>query len=192
MEYKKTMTKILSPLVVGYLDNSNYAYLHEPFGFISDVLISHSLRQVGWELRPPGHEDEFWLPMGFVFDFESTPNLIRGPLGENKRGGASHDGSCRKNVFVCWDGTGPVMTKSIAADIYFEIMAYCDAVNFKSADHYTITKPWFKFRDWTRRWMKSTVVRVWPGDFFQKYEITATAKEIYNLECDPYVSGRKE
>ena len=180
------MTQILSTLNVDYLNNSNYVVLGRPFGFVSNVLIKHGLRQVGWELRPAGHEDEFWLPAGFVFDFESTPNLIRGPLGENKRGGAGHDGVCRKNVLMCWDGTGNEITKSIAADIYFEIMEYCDAINFKTADHYTVTKPWFKLKDWSRRWAKSTVVRYWPGDYFQKYEMMATAKEMYGIEHDPY------
>ena len=182
------MTRILSILSVEYINNSYYVQLAKRFGIISDVLIKHGLRQTGWESRPPGHEDEFWLEVGFVFDFESTPNIIRGPLGENKRGGATHDGVCRKNVLVCWNGVCEGITKSIAADVYFEIMAYCDAINFTAADHYTVTKPWFKLRDWSRRWMKSTVVRVWPGDFFQKYEMTATAKEMYGIDGDPYVT----
>ena len=185
------MTRILALLSVDFLDNNHNVILSHPFGFISDVLIKHGLRQVGWESRPLGYEDEFWLPQGFVFDFESTPNLIRGPLGENKRGGAAHDGVCRKNVLVCWNGVCEGITKSIAADVYFEIMAYCDIINFKLADHYTVTKPVFLLRDWTRRWAKSTVVRVWPGDFFQRYYINATAEEIYGIKCDPYVTVEK-
>jgi hypothetical protein len=38
--------------------------------------------------------------------------------------------------------------------------------------------------------MKSSVVRVWPG-YFQKYELTATALEIYGIEGDPYVTTEK-
>lgn len=180
------MTRILSPLSVEYLDNSNYVFLSKPFGFISDVLIKHSLRQVGWELRPSGHEDEVWLPSGFVFDFESTPNWLRGPLGENKRGGAAHDGVSRKNII-------PGITKSIAADVYFEIMEYCDSIDtdrFKKSAHPLIPTPiiipYVKTRDWSKRWLKSTTVRIWPGDYWQKYEVTATAKEIYGIDKDPY------
>lgn len=191
------MTRILSPLVVGYLNNSNYVSLHEPFGIISDVLIKHGLRQVGWELRPLGHEDEFWAPARFVFDFESTPNWLRGPLGENKRGGATHDPICRKNVLVCWNGSGSIMTKSIGADVYKEIMDYCDSIDtqrFEKGKHLYIPDvlidPIVRTKCWTRRWLKSSVVRVWPG-YFQKYELTATAKEIYGLEGDPYVTIEK-
>jgi hypothetical protein len=173
------MTRILSPLVVGYINNSNYAQLHERFGFQSDVLKIHGLK------------DEIWAEAGFVFDFESTPNLIRGPLGENKRGGAAHD-------IVCRIGACPGITKSIAADVYFEIMEYCDSIDtqrFEVSKHpylpNPIIVPYVKARDWTRRWTKSTVVRFWPGDFFLKYALTATAKEIYGIECDPYATIEK-
>lgn len=192
------MTRILAPLIVGYINNGNYVSLHEPFGIISDVLIKHGLRQSGWELRPSGHEDDFWLPTGFVFDFESTPNWLRGPLGENKRGGASHDGVCRKNIFVCRNGRCEGITKSIAADVYKEIMDYCDSIDtqrFEESKHpflpNIVIVPFVKTKDWTRRWAKSTVVRFWPGDFFQKYELTATSKEIYGFDGDPYVTIEK-
>lgn len=214
------MTRILSQLVVGYLNNSYYVSLHEPFGIVSDVLIKHGLRQVGWELRPPGHEAEFLAPIGFVFDFESIPNWLRGPLGENKRGGATHDPVCRKNVLVYWPATLTTeklndpkiqaslalitdpspegITKSIAADIYKEIMDYCDSIDtqrFEKGKHLYIPDilidPIVRTKCWTRRWLKSEVVRYWPGDFFQKYEMAATAKEIYGMEGDPYVSVEK-
>lgn len=190
------MTKILSPLCVEYLDNYNYVFLAKPFGFISDVLIKNGLRQVGWELRPAGHEDEIWLPVKFVFDFESTPNWLRGPLGENKRGGAGHDGLSRKNIVVCWNGLCKGITKSIAADVYFELMEYCDSIDtkrlLKSQHPYIpdiIISPYVKTRDWTRRWLKSNTVRFWPGDYWQKLEVMATAKEIYGIDVDPYYSA---
>jgi hypothetical protein len=189
------MTKILSGLNVEYLDNSNIAFLHAPFGFISDALIKNGLRQVGWELREKGHEDEVWIPIGFVFDFESTPNLIRGVVGENKRGGASHDVACRKEAFVCFNGTKSKMTKGIAADVYFEIMEYCNSVDtarFAEDKHKLLPNfaiiPYVKTRDWTRRWVKSTLVRFWPGDYFQKYLITATSEEIYGIKADLYMT----
>lgn len=173
------MTRILSPLIVGYLNNSNYATLHEPFGFQSDVLKSHKLK------------DTLWGPAGFVFDFESTPNLIRGPIGENKRGGTAHDIACR--IGAC-----PGITKSIAADVYFEIMEYCDSIDtqrFSKEKHpylpAPIIVPYVKTRDWLRRLIKSNIVRIWPGDYFQKYELTATAKEIYGIDGDPYCTMEK-
>jgi hypothetical protein len=169
------MTKILSPLVVGYINNSNYAQLAQPFGFISDVLKTAGLRY------------EIWAAEGFVFDFESTPNWLRGPLGENKRGGAAHDIVCRK--YVC-----PGITKSLAADVYFEIMEYCDSIDtqrFQKSKHPLIPNPvivpFVKTKDWFRRWAKSTTVRFWPGDFFLRYEVATTAKEMYGIEGDPYV-----
>ena len=106
------MTKILAPLVVRYLDNVNHVSLYTEFGFHSDVLEKSGLRS------------DIWADPGFVFDFESIPNILRGPIGENKRGGAAHDIVCRKGV--C-----PGITKSIAADVYMEIMTYCDSINLK-------------------------------------------------------------
>jgi hypothetical protein len=173
------MTKIFTPLIVGYINNCNFVALHDPFGFQSDVLKKYGLI------------DTIWAQPGFVFDFESIPNIIRGPIGENKRGGTVHDIVCRKNV--C-----PGITKSIAADVYMEIMTYCDSIDitrFAEEKHPFLPTSWIvpyvRTRDWVRRWAKSTVVRYWPGDFFQKYEMTATAKDIYGLEGDPYVSVEK-
>jgi hypothetical protein len=171
------MTRILSPLIVGYIDNSNRAAMHEPFGFQSDVL------------KKAGLQGEIWGPAGFVFDFESIPNPIRGPIGENKRGGAAHDILSRKNV--C-----PGITKSIAADVYFEIMEYCDSIDMQRFNHNpgianVIIVPYVKTRDWARRWAKSTIVRWWPGDYWQKYELTATCEEIYGAAGDPYVTVEK-
>lgn len=170
------MARVLSPLVVGYLNNRNYVQLYQPFGFRSDVLERHGLKS------------EIWADIGFVFDFESTPNMIRGPLGTNKRGGAAHD-------IVCRIGACPGITKSIAADVYFEIMEYCDSIDterFRKQNHpwlpVPIIVPYVKSRDWVRRWAKSTVVRFWPGDFFLKYEMGATAEEIYGIVCDPYMT----
>ncbi|MFH0766317.1 MAG: hypothetical protein V2A61_07845 [Calditrichota bacterium] len=145
------MTQILTPLVVGYIDNGNLVALHERFGFRSSVL------------KAAGLLDEIWGPVGFVFDFESIPNLIRGPIGENKRGGAAHDIISRKNV--C-----PGITKSIAADVYAEIMDYCDSIDraIAAREAGTIGKiaaPFVTFGKWIRRKTKITVVRYWPGGY---------------------------
>jgi hypothetical protein len=191
------MTKIYSLLIVSYLDNENHVALFERFGFHSDVL------------EKLGLKSDIWAEPGFVFDFESIPNLIRGPIGENKRGGAGHDIVCRKNV--C-----PGITKSIAADVYVEVMTYCDHINQEEwekkypnipkdlvtflkdvFENYKISIPYIiiksiKVRDWARRWAKSTVVRYCPSSvFWQKYELTSTAEEIYGTEGDPYVSVEK-
>ena len=171
------MTQILAPLVVAYINNTNLVKLHERFGFRSDVL------------KEAGLKDEIWAEPEFVFDFESIPNAVRGPVGENKRGGAAHDIVSRKRI--C-----PGITKSLAADVYFEIMEYCDSIDtmrFKKNPSLpdVVVVPYVKTRDWLRRWIKSTVVRYWPGDFWQKHEMTATCLEIAGIECDPYVTEQK-
>ena len=172
------MTKILAPLIVGYIDNLNLVQLHHRFGFQSDVL------------KDAGLDYEIWGPEGFVFDFESIPNVIRGPVGENKRGGAAHDILSRKNV--C-----PGITKSIAADVYAEIMDYCDSIDREIAAREAgtlgkIAAPFVTFGKWIRRGTKSTVVRFWPGDYWQKHELTATCKDIAGIDCDPYFGDGKE
>jgi hypothetical protein len=172
----EVMTRILSKLVTENIDNGNYVMLHEPFGFCSDVLKNAGLKY------------EIWAQVGFVFDFESIPNWLRGPTGTNKRGGAAHDILCRKNI--C-----PGITKSLAADVYKEIMDYCDKIDvsrFSQEKHpyipHSIVVPYVTFKDWSRRGLKSSFVRYWPGDFFQKWEMTASCMDIAGVECDPYVS----
>jgi hypothetical protein len=170
------MTSIFTPLRVDQIDNNNIVMLHEPFGFHSDVL------------EKAGLKADIWAQEGFVFDFESVPNAIRGPLGTNKRGGAAHDIVCRKNV--C-----PGITKSIAADVYKEIMDYCDRIDitrFSQNSHpfipAPVVVPYVKVKDWARRWIKSNFVRYWPGDYFLKWELTSTCQEIYGFKGDPYVT----
>lgn len=170
------MTKIFTKLVVQQIDNGNYAMLHEKFGFHSDVL------------EKAGLKADIWAQEGFVFDFESIPSWLRGPTGTNKRGGTAHDILSRKNI--C-----PGITKSNAADVYKEIMDYCDSIDiarFSQSSHPLIPSsavvPYVKTKDWFRRWIKSTVVRYWPGDFWQKWEMTATCMDIAGVEGDPYIS----
>jgi hypothetical protein len=174
------MTRIYTKLVVQEIDNNKYAMLHEPFGFHSDVL------------EKAGLKSDMWAREGFVFDFESVPNFIRGPLGTNKRGGAAHD-------IVCRIGTCPGITKSLAADVYREIMDYCDSIDitrFSQNAHPFIPAPavvpYVKVKDWFRRWIKSETVRFWPGDFFLKWPPTATCLEIAGVECDPYVTTEEK
>jgi hypothetical protein len=183
------MVKILTPLIVGYINNTNIVCLHQPFGFVSDILASHGMMG-SWRpegLLSPQILGEVWGPAGFVFDFESIPNFIRGPIGENKRGGTSHDILSRKNV--CRG-----ITQSIAADVYFEIMEYCDSIDhakFKKENDGFISNfviyPFSIIRNWHMRKVKSDVVRIWPASsFWQKYELTSSCKEITGYDCDPY------
>ena len=174
------MTKILSKLTTQSIDNRNYVMLHEPFGFRSDTL------------EKKGLKSEIWAQVGFVFDFESIPNWLRGPVGTNKRGGAAHDILSRKNI--C-----PGITKSIAATVYKEIMDYCDSIDigrFSQTAHPFIPNPvvvpYVKVKDFFRRWIKSGVVRYWPGDYWQKWEMTATCMEIAGVAGDPYVSTEEK
>lgn len=170
------MTRIYSRLVVQQIDNGDIVILHDRFGFHSDVL------------EKAGLTSDIWLEAGFVFDFESVPRLIRGPLGMNKRGGTAHDGVCR--IGVC-----PGITKSLAADVYQEIMDYCDDIDinrFSQKAHPYIPEPivvpYVTFKDWLRRGIKSNFVRYWPGDYFLKYLPDATCLDIYGLKDDPYVT----
>lgn len=201
------VTRIYTPLVTAQLDNQRYVALHEPFGFNSDVMIQNRLK---WAWRPPepwnskfpAIPGDVWAPAGFVFDFESVPTILRGPTGENKRGGTGHDIVCRRGVietlqavvFVC-----PGMTKGIAADIYFELMEYCDSIDqerFKKENHpwlpVPVIVPVVSLGEWIRRQAKSNFVRFWPGDFFQKYALDATCLEIAGMDCDPYVMATKD
>lgn len=200
------MTRIYTPLITAQMDNSKIVQLHDPFGFNSDVMKKYGLK---WHWRPPEpwnslfpeQDGDVWFPFGFVFDFESIPTLLRAPTGENKRGGTVHDGACRKgvtgpeqaSVLVC-----PGMTQSIAAEMYFEMMEYTDSIDierFKSSNHPLMPKfaivPAVTFGNWIRRHVKSKFVWLWPGGFFQKYDLDATCMQVAGIECDPYVTMTK-
>lgn len=192
------MTKIYTPLVTAQIDNDKYVSLHQPFGFNSDVIKENKLKWLWrppepWNSQFPEQDGDVWAPAGFTFDFESIPKLLRGPTGENRRGGTGHDIACRRGVMetsqavvlVC-----PGMTKSIAADIYFEIMEYCDSIDQERFKTW-VPKPLVRFQEWIRRETKSNFVRFWPGDFFQKHALDATCKEIVGIDCDPYVDASK-
>ena len=187
------MTCIYTKLVVEHIDNSTLVQLHKPFGFHSDVLERACLSMAPcWiEMFPmsgnhPTGTGDVWAPTGFVFDFESIPNWLRGPVGTNKRGGAAHDPVSRRGFI-------PGITKALGAAVYFEIMDYCDALDTErfrvSNSPYipdAVVVPYVQAKDWSRRWVKYGVVRVWPG-YWQKHELMATCQEIAGLEGDPYV-----
>jgi hypothetical protein len=125
------------------------------------------------ELAKAGLDPDFEIPAGFVMDEESVP-IVR---GRNARGGASHD------YFSCNDSI-PVVSKQLAAAIYFEINEYCDAIDAGRSKYEMV-------RDWTRRWSKWSVVRVWPG-YFHKRSVMATPIEIANLASDPYMTPEEK
>ena len=168
------MTCIYTPLRTESIDNRSWGRLTAPFIFESDVLKKYGLKS------------RIEAPAGFVQDFESIP-LFK---GSNKRAGTAHDVLSRKNV--C-----PGITKAIAAEVYFEIMQYCNDIDtrrFRKEDHPWIPNPVvvpvIMFRDWVKRWVKWSFVRTWPG-YWQKFELMATAEEIMGIKEDPYITAEK-
>jgi hypothetical protein len=151
------MTKILTKLITENIDNDRYVQLVTPFTFVSDVLDKAGLKS------------KVTVPAGFVYDFESVP-VVR---GSNKRGGTAHDYLCR--IDSC-----PVVTKALAAAVYFEIMEYCYKIDDQRST-------WQMCKDWTKRWAKWAVVYVAPG-YFHKFRVMSTSKEIAGIENDPYVT----
>jgi len=150
------MTQIFTPLITENIDNERFVRLTAPFIFESD------------ELKKFGLQSRVEVPVAFVQDFESVP-LVR---GSNKRGGTAHDYLCRKDSV-------PVVTKSQAAAVYLEIMAYTYAISDRSW--------WQRFKDFNIRWFKWGVVRVAP-DYFHKHKVMATCEEITGLKGDPYIT----
>ena len=150
------MTKIYSTLQTAHLDNKRFVQLTAPFIFESDVL------------EKAGLKSRVKIPVGFVQDFESIP-IVR---GRNKRGGTVHD------YLSCID-SDPVVTKEIAADVYFEINEYTDKID---EERTKFTKGY----DWMRRWLKWGVVSVWPG-YFHHRKVMATIFEIAGFDGDPYI-----
>lgn len=156
----KGMTRIFSELQTKHIDNKRFVQLTFPFRFESNVL-----KEAGLKYRVE-------VPIGFVQDFESIP-LIR---GRNKRGGTVHD------YLSCID-SDPVVTKKIAAAVYFEINEYTDRID---EGRHIITKGF----DWMRRWTKWSVVRIWPC-YFHHRKVMATVLEITGVDGDPYVTIEK-
>ena len=154
------MTRIYSEYIIRRLDNGRFVQLANLFGFFSD------------ELAKAGFSGEAEIQADFIMDEESIP-LIK---GRNARGGAVHD------YFSCYDSI-PVVSKSVAAAIYFEINEYTDSIDC-GRDKLTMLK------DWTRRWSKWAVVYVWPG-YFHKRSIHATCEELYGFKGDPYITIEK-
>ena len=95
--------------------------------------------------------------------------------GSNKRGGTAHD-------YLCRIDSDPVVTKSLAASVYLEIMAYTYEI---------VDRGWWQhFKDFTTRWTKWGVVYIAPG-YFHKHKVMASCKEIAGVEGDPYVTIEK-
>jgi len=168
------MTCIYTPLRTESIDNRSWDRLTHIFDFESDVLKKYGLKS-----RIQG-------PVGFVQDFESMP-LFK---GSNKRAGTIHDILSRKGVCLG-------ITKAIAAEVYREFIKYCNDIDtnrFRKIDHPWIPDPVvvpvIMFRDWAKRWVKWSVVRVWPG-YWQRFELMATAEEIMGIKEDPYITAEK-
>lgn len=99
------------------------------------------------------------VPSGFVHDYESMPVV----KGTSKRGGVIHD-------YLCRIDSVPVVTKQQAADVYFEVMECRDGLPDRET-------PLGNFSLWLRRWIKYSVVRVWPG-YFHQHKVAATYEEM--------------
>ena len=99
------------------------------------------------------------VPAGFVHDYESVP-VIR---GTSKRGGVIHD-------YLCRIDSVPVVTKKQAAEVYLDVMACRDGLPDKDTSLGA-------FSLWFRRWVKYSVVRVWPG-YFHVHTVAATYEDL--------------
>lgn len=112
------MTKILTPLVLEYIDD-RFVRLVMPFGFYSDVL-----------------KCEVWVPVGFVCDLESVPGL----RGTSPRGGVAHDYTVRVDSV-------PRVTKKQAAAVYREVSGYLynERAKTRRAKAWGFIKSWAKW-----------------------------------------------
>jgi len=103
------------------------------------------------------------IPKGTIIDLESVP-FIR---GTNPEAGAIHD-------YLSMIDSIPVVSKKIAADVYFEMQEYMDSLekDKNKVKHY-FNRAW----DFLRRHGKTGVVRVWPG-YYHKRKIKSSYEEI--------------
>lgn len=153
------MTRICTQLDLRDIDNYRFVQLTAPFVFESD-----KLKEAGLQYRVT-------VPTGFVYDLESVP-WVR---GSNTRGGTAHDYCCRSDSL-------PLCTKTLAASVYLEIMAYTYEIVDRGY--------WQHFKDFTKRWAKWGVVYVAPF-YFHKHKVMDTAKEIAGIDGDPFVTVEK-
>jgi len=154
------MTAIYTPLMIQDLDNRRFNQLVAPFIFQSDVLACADLKS------------HVTIPAGFVQDLESVP-IVR---GTNARGGLAHD-------YLSRIDSDPVVTKAIAAAVYFEIMRYC----------YTLDthRGWFQSAvEYSQAWIKWGVVRMAWG-YFHVHYVGDTADDIAGCNGDPFVTKEK-
>lgn len=107
------------------------------------------------------------IPIGFVMDEESVPLL----KGSNPEAGAIHDYYSRED-------SDPVVSKTVAAEIYEEFQAYYDSrEKKKSPVSHWLNRAW----DWIARRGKTATVRVWPG-YFHKHKVAANYSEMAGWE----------
>jgi hypothetical protein len=135
------MSEFLTPLIDEDID-CKYYRLHEDLKYRSDIL-----------------KCIVTVSAGFVYDHESVP-IIK---GTSNRGGCIHD-------YLCRIDSVPIVTKGLAADIYFEAMECVDKAKGDSFDR------------WWRRSIKSTWVKYWPSKFFHLRLVNATYEEIIGTE----------
>jgi len=123
------------------LGDPKYVRLIENFHFYSDILGR-------WVC----------IPQGFVYDEESIP-LVKGC---NPEAGAVHD-------YLCRIDSDPKVSKSVAAQVYYEIQDYFDEQ--ESGNFFNRT--WDKF--W--RYIKTITVNLAP-DYFHKLKVNASYEQV--------------
>ncbi len=139
-------TYLESTLVTESIAGSDkYVRLKEPFIFYSCVL-----------------KRKVVVPRNMIFDLESVP-LLRGTCPE---AGCAHDYLCRKD-------SDPVVTKRVAAQVYFEILDHIYSIDNKKSLRGMPDKVW----DGLRKWVKWCAVIVAPG-YFHKYSVFASYREL--------------
>jgi hypothetical protein len=156
------MTHIYSPLHLEDLDNCRFSRLLTVFDFESDVL-----KRLGLPSRCR-------IPVSFVQDLESVPWF----RGTNNRAGLIHDYLCRIDSI-------PVVTRSVAAAVYYEFLRHCYGEDPRNSKWLWATKKYL------RSWIKWGVVYVAPG-YFHKHLVLATPEEMARISPGAFVDAEEQ
>ena len=136
-------THFLSKLICEHLMDNRFVKLYIPLRYYSKIL-----------------KRTVTIPEEFICDFESVPIA----KGSSKRAGVGHDYFCRKD-------SEPVVTKKVAADLYFELQELKD--KGKELNQKAYRRAW----RFIKRHFKTSVVRVAPG-YFHKLNVLSPLEEV--------------
>ena len=155
MEDIEGKTSIPEPLVtMNIMGSDKYARVMRPFKFRSKILWDAVCKRT------------CEIPEGFVFDFESIPWL----RGECPEAGAIHD-------YVCRIDSNPVVSKTLAAKVYFEFLEYIYAMDDARAKVKVIDRAC----DWIKSHVKFAAVVLAPG-YFHRYKVLDSYSEIAGIK----------